>query len=36
MEDDYPQLYRITLALVPPIGLIEAIIRVISEKGRSL
>lgn len=33
MEDDYPQLYRITLALVPPMGLIEAISRVISEKG---
>lgn len=33
MDEIYPQLSRITLALVPPTGLIEAISRVISEKG---
>ena len=32
-EQDYPRLFTITAPLVPPTGLIEAISRVISEKG---
>ena len=32
-EQKYPQLFKITTPLVPPLGLIEAISRVISEKG---